>query len=164
MNYKTDCHKGVYQVVNREKYAGTKNPIYKSNWERRCFDVLDRNPNVLRWAYENIEIYYFNPAQQRFTIYYPDILCQIQDVNGQIKSYLVEIKPAVMTAPPAAPKIPKGKTAKDGMRYKKALERYQRSVLDYAVNASKWEAARKRCAQMGITFILMTEENAGFLK
>lgn len=164
MNYKQDCHKGVYTVINKEKYAGIKNPIYKSGWERRCFDVLDRNPNVLKWGYETVEIYYYNPVQCRFTTYYPDILCQVLNGNGETKTALIEIKPAVMTVPPRSPTTPKGKTAKDGKRYMNAMKRYHESVKDFAVNAAKWEAARKRCAHMGIQFIIMTEDNAGFLK
>lgn len=159
MNYKTDTTKGTYNVINPDKYIGSKRPIYRSKWEWRVFDKLDRTPNVLKWGSECIEIYYHNPLQRRFSVYYPDIFCILMDSSGVEQKFLMEIKPAKMTMPPDEPKKPKTMTAQTGLRYKKSLERYQNSVMDYAINIAKWEAAQKWCLTHAVRWAIVTENN-----
>lgn len=163
MNYKTDTHKGLFQLINREKYMGQKLPVYKSGWERKVFTMMDKNPYIMKWGYECIEIYYHNPIKQRFTIYYPDIYCNLIDINGDNQSYLIEIKPAKMTIAPKRPEVPKTQTAQSGIRYKKALERYSREVGDYAVNMAKWEAAQKWCLKNNVKWIIFNDMNSSGL-
>lgn len=159
MNYKKDTIKGLYNLINPDKYISSKQPIFKSKWEWRVFDKLDRTPNILKWGYECIEIYYQNPAQGRFTIYYPDIFCIVLDTSGRQKQYLMEIKPHKMTIAPKLPEVPKTKTAQNGIRYKKAMERYRKDCIDYAVNLAKWDAARKWCLSHNIEWVVLDETN-----
>lgn len=159
MNYKTDTSKGLYTLINPAKYISSKRPVYKSKWEWRVFDKLDRTPSVVQWGYECIEIYYHNPLQRRFNVYYPDIFLVVIDANGNAQNLLMEIKPAKMTVPPDPPVMPKSKTAQSGIRYKKALERYQNAQMDFLVNKSKWEAATKWCLTHNVKFGVVTENN-----
>jgi len=49
---KNNTYHGEYEVKNKEKYIGSKNPLYRSSWESRlCFFFFDNNPKVLRWGY-----------------------------------------------------------------------------------------------------------------
>lgn len=164
MNYKTDTKKGLYQLQNPDKYISAAPAIFKSGWEWRVFDKLDRTPNILKWGYECIDIYYGNPKKPGgYTVYKPDIFCILIDASGYEQKYLIEIKPHKMSVEPKVPTMPKTKTAQSGIRYKKAMFRYQQAVLDYAVNRAKWDAAEKWCATHGVRWLVLTEENSSGL-
>jgi hypothetical protein len=164
MNYKTDTKKGKYKVINPEKYLGSKNPIYKSGWERKVFDMMDRNPNIVKWGYECIEIYYANPIKGKFTVYYPDVYCHLVDVSGEHRQFLIEIKPAKMCIIPPKPKVPVTAKGMDGNRYKKAMMRYNSALADYMVNMAKWEAAQRFCLKHKIKWLILNDENSGLFK
>ena len=163
MNYKTDTKKGKYTVINKNKYFGKKNPVYKSGWERQVFYMMDHNPHILKWGYETVEIYYANPLKGKFTTYYPDVYCHIKDINGQDQQFLIEIKPAKMCVMPNKPKVPKTAKGIDGQRYKKALMRYQSEVAEYMINMAKWEAAQRWCLKHKVRWLILNDANSSGL-
>ena len=163
MNYKTDTQKGRYTLINPKKYMGDKIPVYKSKWEKKVFYAIDRNPYVLEWGYEVIPIYYHNPVYGRYTIYYPDIFCRIQNESGKKEQLLIEIKPVCMMTMPTAPTRPKNKSLNTWQNYQKRLKSYQSKVRDYSVNKAKWEAATKWCMRHDVKWLFMHENNTSGL-
>lgn len=162
MNYKKDTKKGYYRPINPDKYMGTKPPIFKSNWEKKAFYALDVNPNVSKWGYECIEIYYNHPIFNKFTVYYPDIFCHIKNVRGKEETLLVEIKPAKMCVPPKKVQPPKNKNAKSWDRYRRSIGRYQAANREFVINRAKWDAAELWCMKHKVRWVLSNEVNSGF--
>lgn len=130
---------GFYTIKNPEKYVGKKQPHYRSSWEFAFMNFCDNNPNVHQWASEAIHINYRNPFTGKNTIYVPDFLIVYVDQNGNKHGELIEIKPLKETTMESA------KTKRD-----KAM---------VALNSCKWEAARKFCAQQGLTFRVVNESD-----
>lgn len=142
-----EWHQGTYKVINKHKYIGSKDPIFRSSWERRCFYYFDTNKNVVAWASENITIPYFFPLDNKHHVYYPDIYCEIIDRNGDKKIWLLEIKPYAQTVPP---KPPRARTAK-------AIRNYKNSQIIVKKNEFKWEAADIYCKKRNWNFKIITE-------
>lgn len=62
---------------------------YRSGWEKTICEYLDNDPNVLRYAYESIEIHYLsNLTSKKIRRYFPDFLIWYAD--GKVK--MVEVK------------------------------------------------------------------------
>lgn len=162
MNYLTDTKKAKYHLKNPSKYYGANSPIYKSGWEAQIFDFMDTNDRVLKWAYENFQVPYYNPVLRRQSVYFPDIFCHVKQVNGEVKQFLIEIKPYKFTIPPSEPKSPKTMNSNTIKKYQKGMIRYQKAKLDYAVNISKWQQAKSWCDRHKIEFKLVTEKNYNF--
>ena len=142
--YKQQPYKqGVYSPVNTDKYIGRGNPEYRSSWELKFFTWCDRNPNVLEWSSESIIVPYKSPVDGRYHRYYVDNAIALQEGDKVIR-YLVEIKPYKQTLPPVQSK-----------RKKKSTLLYESRT--YAVNQSKWAAARKFATSKGMNFIILTE-------
>lgn len=136
--------KGLYKPKQPEKYIGDPNKIrFMSSWELTFFRFLDGNPNIVRWASEEIAIPYYNPVKQRMANYYPDIYMEYIDVNGQPRKCLVEVKPA-----------------------KEAVQTSSSSLHDkvaICINEQKWDAAKQFCDKHDIEFKVVTE-NELFVK
>jgi len=170
MNYKKDTNKGYYKITVPEKYVGDKLPMYKSSWELHTFVVFERNPNILKWGYESLPIYYFHPFYQKMTVYWPDLWCHIRGANGNEYKMLIEIKPNKFRCIPQKPKEPVRPTKqtpqniakynKQFMTYQKSLKRYEGNMKDFAVNTSKWQAAQEWCRRNNVIWKILDEENA----
>ena len=150
---------GLYKVMHPEKYIGQKPPIYRSSWELQFNKGLDFNINCVKWAseYKKTEISYKQPDGSIHR-YIPDYYVEMRLPEGQVRKFLVEVKPWDQSpglAPP--PQEPKRKTAK-------ALRNYQIRLNAYTINACKWAAARDWCKKRGITFLVVTEKDVpGFV-
>lgn len=142
-------YSGVYQVENKDKYIGIKNPVYRSSWESRFCYFLDHNQNVLKWGYECLTIAYFSPLDNKMHKYYPDFVVELTDKTGVLKKFIVEVKPKSQTKIPKEPKN----------NNKKAQKRYLYEANTYVTNKCKWEAAEIYCQQHGMEFKLITEKD-----
>lgn len=141
-------YKGKYKPSYPEKYKGNPvNIIYRSLWERKFMVYCDTNENIISWCSEEIAIPYRSPVDNRIHRYFPDFFIKVREQNGEIKNYLIEIKPKKQTK---EPEIKKRKT-----------KSYIYEVVEYAKNQSKWEAAKEWCADRGYEFKVLTEENLG---
>lgn len=129
---------GVYEVVNTEKYVGSKKPYYRSSWELAFMRLADQHPNILKWSNENVKIPYRNPVTGKYTNYVPDFMIQYIDKNGKEHIELIEIKPSSQTTLESA--------------------RGKRDALHVAVNAAKWTAAQEWCKRKGIRFKVINED------
>jgi hypothetical protein len=137
-------YKGKYKVKNPEKYKGDPtNIIYRSLWERKHMKYLDGNSNILEWSSEEIYIWYKSPIDNKAHRYFPDFYVKERYQDGNVKEYLVEIKPYKQTMAPPKPK--------------RQTKGYIYEAYEYAKNQSKWEAAREYCKDRGWTFRILTE-------
>jgi len=139
---------GKYVPKNPKKYAGNVSEIFaRSSWERRMMVYFDTNPNVLKWSSEEVVLKYVSPLDNRIHRYYVDFAAMIQNKHGEVKKYLIEVKPLKETMPPQ-------KKARN-------TQRYLTEVSTYLVNQKKWEAAREFCAKNGWEFEIITERHLG---
>lgn len=131
--------RGKFTVKNPEKYIGKKAPVYRSSWELTFMLFCDNTPSIKQWASEAIQIPYRNPLTGKQSIYVPDFLVVYEDVEGNKKVEVIEIKPSHETSV---------KEAKNN-----------RNRLVAGKNMAKWGAATAWCARQGITFRVVTEQN-----
>jgi hypothetical protein len=141
-------HQGFFHPRNPEKYLGdVNNIIYRSSWELKFMQWCDRNPNVLNYASEEIKIKYFDPVKQKMRHYFPDFLIKIKEQTGDIKKYLIEVKPKKQMVEP-----------KQRSRVTKA---YLNEFYTFQINKAKWQAAEEFCKDNMLEFKIITESDLG---
>lgn len=141
-------YKGKYKPSYPAKYKGDPtNIIYRSLWERKFMKYCDLNENVLEWGSEEMFLPYRSPIDNRVHRYFPDFYIKVKESTGQIKKYLIEIKPKKQTIPPPKPK--------------RQTKSYINEVYEYAKNQSKWEAAKEYCKDRMWEFKVLTEDDLG---
>ena len=142
------AYKGKYYPSFPRKYKGDPtNIIYRSLWERKFMVYCDKNQNILEWASEEIAIPYRSPIDNRVHRYFPDFYMKVKETNGKIKNYVIEVKPAKQTKPPAKPK--------------RQTKGYIREAYEYAKNQAKWKMAKEYCADRQWVFKVVTEKELG---
>jgi hypothetical protein len=144
-----EYQQGFFRPQYPEKYQGDPTKIvYRSSWERKAFKWCDLNSNILKWASEEFSIRYFNPATGKHHRYYPDLIVTMKETTGEIKKYVIEIKPYRQTNPPV--QSPKKKT-----------KTFINESITYQKNLAKWTAAEAWCKDRGLIFMLVTERELG---
>lgn len=141
-------YKGKYKPSYPKKYKGDPtNIIYRSLWERKFCKYCDLNENILEWGSEEIALPYRSPVDNRIHRYFPDFYIKVKESTGQVKKYLIEIKPKKQTV---EPKVQKKKT-----------KGYIYEVVEYAKNQAKWKAAKEFCEDRQWEFRILTEDDLG---
>jgi hypothetical protein len=141
-------YKGKYQPKNTQKYRGdVTNIIYRSLWERKFLIYCDTNENIIEYASEEIAIPYRSPVDGKIHRYFPDFYIKVKEPDGNIKKYLIEIKPHKQTMPPKKPQ--------------RQTKGYIYEAYEYAKNQSKWEAAKEYCKDRQWEFKALTENELG---
>lgn len=134
---------GYYTPRNPSKYVGNVSKIrYMSSWELELHRFFDGNPNVIRWASEEIAIPYVKPTDGKIHKYYPDYWVEYRTKAGDLVQELIECKPSQQTRQP---------------RSNSKHRLYEQ--LTFAVNTAKWAAAQEWCRQRNITFRIVTEKS-----
>jgi len=134
------AYSGRYKVKNIKKYQGDPDKVvYRSSWEKACFQWCDSNPDVTKWSSEEVVVPYKWDIDKRMHRYFVDL--KVTFANG--KTILVEIKPEKETAPPKRPDKSK---------------RYIGEAMTYVKNMNKWEAANSFAKDRGWEFQVWTEE------
>ena len=142
------AYKGKYKVRCPYKYKGDPTKvIYRSLWELKFMRYCDTNINILEWGSEEMYVWYRSPVDNRPHRYFPDFYIKAKESNGQIKKYIIEVKPKKQTAPPAKPK--------------RQTKGYLREAFEYARNQAKWKAANEWCIDRGFEFKVLTEKELG---
>jgi hypothetical protein len=142
------AYSGMFKPRNPAKYVGDPNNIiYRSSWECKVMDWLDRNPDIISWASEELIVPYLSPVDGRWHRYFPDFLVKIKTSDGKTKTLMIEVKPKHQTQPPKQPT--------------KKTQKFIKEVMTYGVNQAKWKAAKEFCLDRGWEFSLMTEEHLG---
>jgi len=147
----TKYHQGRFSPKNPEKWINSQKNIpiiFRSSYERKFCSWLDMNDSVLLAGSEVNPVPYFNPVKRRNAIYFPDFYMKIKDTQGNIKEYMIEVKPEKETRAPIRGKKQKSKSA----IYEKAM---------WMINYSKWRYAEIYCKQRGWIFKLVTERELG---
>jgi hypothetical protein len=142
------AYSGRFIPKNPKKYIGDHtNIIYRSSWECKVMSWLDKNPDIVSWASEELIIPYVSPVDNRVHRYFPDFLVKTKTRDGSMKTLLLEVKPKKQTIQP----VPK----------KRVTKQFLNEVTTYAVNMAKWKAAREFCDDRKWEFRILTEEHLG---
>ena len=145
------AYKGKYRPTRPQKYKGDPTRIiYRSLWERKFMQYCDQTTNILEWGSEEIALPYRSPVDGKKHRYFPDFYIKVRESNGQIKRYIIEIKPQKQTI---APKV-----------QKKITMSYIYEVCEYAKNQAKWKAAEEFCKDRRWEFKVLTENELGIRK
>ena len=146
-------NQGFFHPKNPKKYKGNPNNIiYRSSWELKFMKWCDLNKNILEYGSEEFFIPYFDPTTNRVRRYFPDFIIKVREQSGEIKKYVIEVKPKRQTMPPV-------------QTSKKRTRTYINEVKTYAVNQAKWKAAQEWCKDRMLEFKIITEnELYGFSK
>ena len=142
------AYKGRYNPVNPKKYKGnSQNIIYRSLWERKFMVYCDTNDKVLEWGSEEIIIPYISPWDGKVHRYFPDFYIKVKQSSGDLKKFIIEVKPKKQTRPPK-PVVRKTK-------------RWINEVRTFGINEAKWKHATKWCKDNDMEFKILTEEELG---
>ena len=142
------AYKGKYKVRAPYKYKGNPTKVvYRSLWERKFMIYCDTNTNILEWGSEEMYVWYKSPVDNKPHRYFPDFYIKARENNGQVKKYIIEVKPQRQTQPPAKPK--------------RQTRGYLREAYEYAKNRAKWKAANEWCLDRGFEFKVLTEKELG---
>ena len=142
------AYKGRYNPVNPKKYKGNpQNIIYRSLWERKFMVYCDTNDKVLEWGSEEIIIPYISPWDSKVHRYFPDFYIKVKQSSGNLKKFIIEVKPKKQTRPPK-PVVRKTK-------------RWIKEVRTFGINEAKWKHATKWCKDNDMEFKILTEEELG---
>ena len=141
-------YSGKFKPKNYKKYKGDPTKIYyRSLWERRFMVYCDNNPNILEWGSEEVIIPYRSPVDKKVHRYFPDFIIKVKESTGQIKTYVIEVKPKRQTMEPK--------------KKSRVTKSYIYECKTYAVNQAKWKAATEFCEDRRIEFKIITEEELG---
>jgi TnsA endonuclease N terminal len=142
------AYSGQFKPRNPQKYIGDPtNIVYRSSWEVKVMDWLDRNPDILSWASEELIIPYRSPVDSKIHRYFPDFLVKMRTREGKLKTMLLEVKPKKQTQEPE--------------QRKRVTKQYINEVTTWGVNQAKWKAATEYCSDRGWEFMLITEDHLG---
>jgi len=137
------AYSGRFKPSNPQKYIGDyNNVIYRSSWECRVMNWLDKNPEILQWSSEELVIPYKSPVDGKFHRYFPDFT-----VKTKNKTLVIEIKPE------REKKEPKPRS--------RITKQYIQEVATYGINQAKWKAATEYCLDRGWEFKVLTEKDLG---
>ena len=141
--------KSKYKPSYPNKYKGDPNNIIcRSSWERLFCKWCDLSENVLEWGSEEFCIPYRSPVDRRVHRYFPDFIIKVREQTGEVKRYVIEVKPKKQTRPPV-------------QTTKKRTKTYINEVKTYAVNEAKWKAADEWCKDRLLEFKIITEDQLG---
>lgn len=133
-----------------KKYIGNvKQIVARSSWELKLMHRLDISSSVVSWSSEPGPISYHDKSTGKLRRYWVDFKVTVKEKDGKLKTMLIEVKPAKEARPP----IREGKTEK----------KFMTECLLWAKNHSKWEAAKRVCADKGWEFKIFTEKELGIL-
>jgi hypothetical protein len=139
------AYSGRYNPKNKSKYMGDPTKItYRSLWERKCMLIFDENPNVTKWASEELAIPYMSPVDRKKHKYYPDFIVEMKNKEGVVETLMIEVKPKKQTEPPKKPK--------------RQTKRFLNEAKTYLTNQAKWDAANAFCERKGWRFKILTEK------
>ena len=142
------AYKGRYNPVNPKKYKGNShNIIYRSLWERKFMVYCDTNDKVLEWGSEEIIIPYISPWDGKKHRYFPDFYIKVKQSNGNLKKFIIEVKPKKQTRPPKP--------------VERKTKRWIKEVRTFGINEAKWKHASKWCKDNDMEFKILTEEELG---
>jgi len=148
MTYSKESYRGKFTPKRPEKYVGdVKSIVYRSSYELRFMKWCDQNDSILKWNSEEVVVPYFSPVDKKMHRYFVDFVIEIMTTKGEVKVYLVEVKPSKYTKEPVPPK--------------RKTRHFIEEVMQWEVNKAKWASARHFAGTKGWEFMLVTEKDLG---
>ena len=142
-----ESKKSIFKPTRPRKYSGdVNNIICRSSWETKFCHWCDLNENIIQWGSEEFFIPYRAP-DGKVRRYFPDFIIKVKEINGEVKTYVIEVKPAKQTKPPK--------------QRKKVPQSYLYECKTYATNQAKWKSAYEWCKDKRIEFKIVTEKELG---
>ena len=139
--------KSLFKPTKPRKYKGdVNNIICRSSWEKKFCSWCDLNESIIEWGSEEFWIPYRHP-DGKTRRYFPDFIIKVKESTGQVKTYVIEVKPKKQTRPPKP--------------RKNVTKSYLYECKTYAVNQAKWTAASAWCKDRKIEFKIVTEQELG---
>ena len=85
--------KSLFKPTKPRKYKGDiNNIICRSSWEKRFCSWCDLNESIIEWGSEEFWIPYRAP-DGKVRRYFPDFIIKVKESTGQVKTYVIEVKP-----------------------------------------------------------------------
>jgi len=142
------AYKGRYTPKNPKKYKGDyHNIVYRSLWERKFMVYCDNSDNILEWGSEEIIIPYLSPWDGKLHRYFPDFYIKVKQASGNIKKFIIEVKPKKQTRPPEP--------------VHRKTKKWLNEVKTYSINEAKWKSASEWCSNNDMEFKILTEDELG---
>jgi len=142
------AYSGKFTPKNPQKYVGNYTKItYRSSWEARVMTWLDKEPNVISWASEELAIPYISPVDGKRHRYFPDFIVKVKNKDGKVSTMMIEVKPQKQSVEPA--------------KRSRVTKQYITEVMTYGINQAKWKAAQEYCLDKGWQFKVLTEKELG---
>ena len=142
------AYTGKFTPKNPQKYVGDYTKItYRSSWEARVMTWLDKEPNVISWASEELAIPYISPVDGKRHRYFPDFIVKVKNKEGKVSTMMIEVKPQKQSVEPA--------------KRSRVTKQYITEVMTYGINQAKWKAAQEYCLDKGWQFKVLTEKELG---
>ena len=142
------AYSGKFTPKNTQKYVGDYTKItYRSSWEARVMTWLDKEPNVISWASEELAIPYISPVDGKRHRYFPDFIVKVKNKDGKVSTMMIEVKPQKQSVEPA--------------KRSRVTKQYITEVMTYGINQAKWKAAQEYCLDKGWQFKVLTEKELG---
>ena len=142
------AYSGKYQPRNPKKYVGDPSRIhYRSLWERKFMVYCDSNESIIEWGSEEVIIPYISPWDNKVHRYFPDFYIKVKQSDGNLKKFIIEIKPKKQTKPP------KPVTRK--------TKKWLKEVKTWGINEAKWKSATKWCENNNMKFQILNEDDLG---
>lgn len=150
------AQQGWYKLINPNKFVkpidrlmesfneNTNEVLYKSSLELAAIRYCDFNKFITKFSLEPFAIKYKKPTDGKMHRYYIDLFIEFHTGD----KFLVEIKSKGETSPPKQPK----------KQTNKAMMNYQKALITFHINQSKWEAAREFAKNNNMKFIILTED------
>lgn len=140
--------KGFFKPLNPLKYKGDPTGIvYRSSWELKFMNYLDKHPDVITWQSEEFFVPYRSPVDNRIHRYFPDFVVTKREKDGKVRTVMIEVKPEKQTKPPKKPA--------------KITKSYIAEVHTWGINEAKWKSAEQFCLDRGWSFHVFTEKQLG---
>ena len=138
-------YKGKFRPRNPEKYIGDHTKIvYRSSWECKLMDYIDKNPDFIAWSSEEMCIPYVSPVDSKTHRYFPDFIVKVKS-GKTTKTLMIEVKPEKQSRPP--------------QQKTKMTKQYIQEVVTWGVNQAKWKAAIEYCKDRKWEFVVMTSND-----
>ena len=125
---------GQYCIQYQEKYSGEFEPIYRSSYELKAFQMIEEDENILKWESETIVIPY--------------------ELDGNINNYIVDLKIETKNGIKLIEIKPKCKLYKP---------KYDYLLNEWEMNQAKWNAAEEYCKERNWEFEIWTEKDLNII-
>ena len=140
-------YKGKYIPNNPKKYkVNPSQVIYRSLWERKVMVYCDRNDKVIEWGSEEVIVPYRSPWDGKIHRYFPDFYMKVEQKSGNVKKFLIEVKPKSQCKSPVKNR-------------KRKTRNWYKQVKAWGINQAKWKSAEEYCKDKGMEFKILTEDH-----